>query len=332
MWQILGAGFLIWLANRLFSDSGEPTFKISKKSDCSNEFIGLAQNLDLTANKKRALKQAKDVIQQKIVEYFRGFEWKNGETIWKANPTFFIQGSYKHGTSIRTQQDVSDVDVGAYFEGKPPITPFALQQNLYKALAGHTSLPVSIKNKCVRVKYANLFHIDLPIYYRDKKTKKYFLGVKDQWIESDPKAFTEWVATQIKPIEQKLRIVRYFKAWSDNTRRKNSIKMPSGVAFTVWINAFYVKDSREDIAFIKTAYQILKHLTDQGVDNWKCEMPVMPFDNLISKLNDDQRSNFLRSLGELIKSSESILALEQREQAVYAWQKVFGKWFPEYNY
>lgn len=322
---------MIWLANRLFSDDGEPTFKISKKSDCSAEFVGFAQNLDLTPNKKRALKQAKDVIRQKILEYFKKLEWNNGTTTWKPKLTFFIQGSHKHGTSIRTQHDVSDIDLGVYFEGKPPISPLALQQNLHRALVGHTTLPVSIKNKCVRVKYASLFHIDLPIYYHDKKQKKYFLGVKDQWIESDPKAFTEWVAALIKPIEQKVRIVRYFKAWSDNMRRKNSIKMPSGVAYTVWVNSFYVKDSREDISFIKTAYQILKHLNDKGVGEWDCNMPVKPFDNLISKLNYDQRSNFLRSLGELIKSSESILASEQREQAVSAWQKIFGKWFPDYK-
>lgn len=322
---------MIWLVSRLFTSSGEPTFRISKKSDCSTEFVNFSRNLDLTPNKKRSLKQSKDVIQQKIIEYFSGLEWNSGAARWKAKPTFFIQGSYKHGTSIRTQQDVSDIDVGVYFDGKPPISPLALQQNLYKALAGHTSQPVSIKNKCVRVKYANLFHIDLPIYYRDKKANAYFLGVRNQWIESDPKAFSEWVATNIKPIDQKVRITKYFKAWSDSTRKRNSIKVPSGVAYTVWINMFYMKDAREDLAFIKTAYQIFKHLKDQDASDWKCEMPVKPFDNLVSKLNDDQRNNFLLSLGELIKSSESILALEDREQAILAWRKMFGKWFPEYQ-
>lgn len=274
------------------------------------------------------MKQSKDVIKQKIVEYFDMQKWKIEGKVWKAKPTFFIQGSYMHRTSIRTQHDVSDIDVGVYFNAKPPITPLSLQQNLYRALVGHTSQPVSIKNKCVRVKYANLFHIDLPVYYHDKNANKYFLGVKDQWIESDPKEFSEWVAANVYPVGQKRRIIQYFKAWSDYARTKNSIKMPSGVAYTVWVNTFYVKDAREDLAFIKTAYQIFKHLNEYEVDDWKCTMPVKPFDDLLFKLKDDQRKNFLNKLGELIKKSESILSSEQREKALNEWGKLFGKWFP----
>jgi hypothetical protein len=327
MLQILGIVFLIWVLSRLFNEAGEPVFKVSKDSDCSHEFIAFSNSLGLKARKRKMLSESKRIIQEKIVTYFKGLYWKVEGGTWSANPTFFIQGSFKHGTSIRTQQDVCDVDLGVYFNEKPPISPAALQKHLYQALFGHTSMPVVVKRKCVRVNYSNLFHIDLPIYYHDKKSNKYFLGVKDEWIESDPKEFTSWIAAKIQPYEQMIRLIQYFKAWTDNTKKRRSQKMPSGVALTVWVQEFYVNDKREDLTFIKTAYQMFKHLSDVSVDDWKCLMPVKPFDNLVDKLTEEQRGNFLERLGELIKKSESILAAESKDECVRQWAKIFGKWF-----
>lgn len=328
MLQILGIGFLIWALSRLFNETGEPVFKVSKDSDCSENFISFGKNLNLKAHKRKVLSESKRIIQEKIVTYFREFYWKVEGGVWRAKPTFFIQGSFKHGTSIRTQQDICDVDLGVYFSGKPPISPAALQKNLYHALLGHTSMPVAIKKKCVRVSYSNFFHIDLPIYYHDKKEGRYFLGVKDEWIESDPKEFTSWVAAKVQPYEQMFRLIQYFKAWADNTRTRKSQKMVSGVALTIWVQRFYVEDKREDLAFIKTAYQIFKHLSGINADDWKCLMPVKPFDNLIDRLNDDQRKAFLERLGELIKKSENILAAKSKEKSIDEWFKIFGRWFP----
>ena len=107
--------------------------------------------------------------------------------------------------------------------------------------------------------------------------------------------------------------------------------MPSGVALTVWIHKFYVRDAREDLAFIKTAYKLFSHLKDVTfLNDWICLIPVKPFDNLIEKLTEVQRENFLKRLGELIKKSEATLGLEERGKAVKQWSKVFGKRFPIY--
>jgi hypothetical protein len=331
MLQFLGIGLLIYLLSRLFTKSGEPKFKVSTRSDCSKEFADFAKSLDLKANKKRALAESKGVIQKKILDYFRGIEWGENGNVWKGNPQFFVQGSFQHGTCIRTQNDICDIDLGVYFKGKPPISPATLQKHIYNALLAHTSFPVVVKSKCVRIKYANFFHIDLPIYYYDENTGKYFFGTSDQWVESDPKEFTAWVAARVNPHDQMLRVVRYFKAWADNIGTRKSHKMPSGVALTVWVQEFYVRDARDDLSFIKTAHQIFKHLSEiTFFDDWKCVMPVIPFDNLIERLTDNQCENFLASLGEMIKKSEDIFGSENRERATKRWSKLFGKWFPLY--
>lgn len=320
MLQFLGIGLLIYLLRRLFTSSGEPKSKVSSNSDCSGEFIDFSRNLDLKPNKKQALRESKDVIQKKIRDYFRDIQWGPDRKAWKANPEFFIQGSYKHGTAIRTHHDICDIDLGVYFQGKPPVSPLTLQKHIYNALLAHTSFPVIIKKKCVRIKYAGFFHIDIPIYYFDEKTAKYFLGTGDQWIESNPKEFSTWIDKQVTPNEQMVRVIRYFKAWVDSMRVRKSQKMPSGVALTVWVQKFYVQDGREDLSFIKTAYKIFSHLSAVTfLSDWKCVMPVKPFDNLIEKLSEDQREKFLERLGELIKKSEEILGSEKRERAVKKW-------------
>ncbi|MBK8874365.1 MAG: hypothetical protein IPN13_10745 [Bacteroidetes bacterium] len=47
-------------------------------------------------------------------------------------------------------------------------------------------------------------------------------------------------------------MVKYFKTWA-NQRSK---KMPSGIAFSVWVATHYKPNSRDDIAFYETAKEI----------------------------------------------------------------------------
>lgn len=329
MLPYLGIGLLIYGVSRLFTKSGEPTFRVSQQSDCSKIFFEFSDSLKLAPHKAQQLKTAKNAIQKKILEYFRVESWAGSGRATKLTPQFFVQGSHNHGTLIRKQNDVCDIDLAVYFTSKPPVTPATIQQHIYNALILHTSIPVTIKRKCVRIKYANLFHIDLPIYYEDRKTGKLYFGTGDQWIESDPKQFNNWVASEISPNEQLVRIIRYFKAWTDNVRRRRALKMPSGIALTVWVQKFYVKNTRDDLSFILTAYQIFKHLDEYlFVDDWTCNMPVPPNDDLIESLKTDQRKNFKKKLEELIAQSEQILGSKDERSAAKKWSKIFGKWFP----
>ncbi len=327
MYQVLGAALLIWIANKLFGESTEVLPKISKRSNCSDEFIRFSKNLDLTSNKKRLLRDAKNTIIGKVTSYFEELEWRVGKNVWTAKPTFFIQGSFKHGTAIRTQDDSCDIDLGVYIDGKPPILPRAFKQHLYKALEGHTNIPVSIRNKCVRIQYSNLFHIDLPLYYHDSVAKKTYLASGEDWVESDPKGFSKWFLDRTRSNEQTIRVIKYFKAWANNIKTKRSQRMPSGIALTIWVLTFFEKHNRDDIAFIKTACKILEHLGGMRVSEWECSMPVRPNDNLIAKLSGDQRNNFIENLRQLITESCNVLDKEDKQIASAHWKRIFGKWF-----
>lgn len=302
-----------------FSDSGEPTFKVSAKSDCSNEFIAFTNTLALNETKKRQLSDARRALQRKIKKYF-------AEKTNTTTPLFYIQGSVKHGTVIRKQDDTCDIDVGVYFKGKPSITPASIQSNIVKAIGDHTNEAASKRQKCVRIYYANRFHIDLPIYYMNAQTNTFYLGVGKDWHASDPKQFTAWVKSEITGT-QKHRLVMYFKAWADTTRQKKQKKMPSGLAFTIWVNKYYEEDKRDDLAFIKTAYALLQYLQKTDKNVWECNMPVAPNDSVVAKLNDEQRQNFQTALEELVTSAIKIFESESKEQCIETWSYLLGRWF-----
>ncbi|OJW82288.1 MAG: hypothetical protein BGO69_17000 [Bacteroidetes bacterium 46-16] len=281
--------------------------------------MAFAERLNLSPTKARQLNKARTVLQTKIKKYF-------SEKTNTTTPLFYIQGSVKHGTVIRKQDDTCDIDVGVYFKGKPRIKPATIQANIVKAIGNHTNEKASIRQKCVRVYYANLFHIDLPVYYIDIKTGTIYLGIGKEWHPSDPKQFTDWLKTEVIGTQQQ-RLVMYFKAWADVVKGRNQQKMPNGLSFTLWVNTFYCEDKRDDISFIKTAYKLLKYLKRTETDEWDCAMPVVPKDNVIQKLSWDQRKNFKYALDELIQSSVKIFESNSKEQCIEAWKWLLGKWF-----
>ncbi|MGZ4041646.1 MAG: cyclic GMP-AMP synthase DncV-like nucleotidyltransferase [Bacteroidia bacterium] len=313
---VAGIGTLI----AKFSSSGEPEFKITQESNCSGEFLKFEKDASLSYSKHQKLIEVRRVIEKKIRAFF---SQKLGVTF----SGFYIQGSYKHDTIVRNPEDTCDVDLGIYFDGKPSITPRTIQTNIVKIFSGHTSQRAMRKNKCVRIYYANQFHIDVPIYYWNSRTKKYYLGVgtTNRWEPSDPRLFTEWVKQQTRDNTQKKRLIKYFKAWAATYKKRKGQKMPSGLAFTIWAIQFYKEDAREDLAFIKTANQLYTHLKAE----WKCEMPVLPHDNVVDDLNKGQKENFLKALAELLNSSEKICASKSKIECVEAWRYLLGKWFPE---
>lgn len=313
---LVAIGGLI-LANSDDEKKGELSF--SKDSDCSNEFLTFSESISIISSKKKQLINARKVLQQKIKEYFA----IKSNTL---TPTFYIQGSYKHGTIIRKQDDTCDIDVGIYFGKKPTITPLALHNNVVAAVGQHTNEKATVKNKCVRIYYANQFHIDIPVYY--KEGNKYYIGTGNAgWKEDDPKLFTNWLKENISDDSQKLRVIKYFKAWADCTKNKLGQKMPSGLSLTIWVIKHFEGDGREDLAFLKSAISLKNYLSSVSKDKWECIMPTTPGDNVIDKLTEEQRGNFLNALNNLVDQSIKLTSSSSKEECLSFWKSTFGKWF-----
>lgn len=281
--------------------------------NCHDIFVMFNDNISIPKNKIRKLIQSRKALQKKIVDYFRLL----GNV---PLPKFYIQGSYKMGTMVVTKDGTYDVDLGVYFLTKPKVEPFTLQKWVLESLIGHTIGGVQHRKKCVRVIYQGDFDIDLPVYYKAPNDKHPYLAAKNDWIESDPKELCDWFEARIDRDNQLVRVVKYFKVWADNKSRK----MPSGIAFTVWVANYYKVKTRDDIAFYETAKAIKESFWWSIV----CENPATPQDDLVAKLSSDQKAAFEDELDKMIKGCEDALRSTNLTEAARSWRKIFGNRFP----
>lgn len=283
-----------------------------------NQFLKLEKSISLSRTKKDNLIASRKALEKRIIDYFRT---KTNIPI----PKFYIQGSYKMQTMVVKKDGSYDVDLGVYFLTKPTIQPLTLQQNVANAVKDQTVSGIEHKDKCIRVIYKGDFDIDLPVYYKTQNDKHPFLATKTQWQESDPKELCDWfekTRAQKDQNGQMLRLIKYFKAWAN----QRSNKMPSGIAFTVWLAQNYQYDKRDDKAFFKTAQSIEKTFGGGFVDTVVLN-PTTPHDNLL-KLDFSQRTRFKEAFRQMLKDAENAITTNSNQKALNIWKQQFGDKFP----
>lgn len=258
--------------------------------------------------------KSKNNIRNKIKVYFKD---NHPEYV----PKFFIQGSRKLGTLIRTKDDTCDLDDGIYFEREIGVTGNTLQSWVYEAVKDITNADVNHKAKCIRVNYAGDYHIDLPIYYFPEDEDHPLLAVKvSDFEKSDPKEFIEWYLEN--KCDQLTRIIKYLKAWGDKVRNK----MPSGLAFTVLAEKNFVENERDDISLYKTLKAIRRDL----IISFKCVMPTTPYDDLFEDYDQTRKDKFFNRLDGFIEDARIAIYKEDNLlKASKKWKKHLGQRFPE---
>lgn len=283
-------------------------------ADCHNLFLKYNDDLNIIKSKKDSLKNSKEALRKRIRKYFK-------ENHPEYVPQFFIQGSYKMKTMIRTKDNECDLDDGVYFLRKPDVTCTTLQKWVYNAVEGHTTGGQQHRKKCIRVIYSGDYHIDLPVYYKFEEDGEHpFLAVKDgDWEESDPKEFIDWfrgIKTDLM-----VRVSRYLKGWGDYKRNN----MPSGLAMAVLTEKNLVKNERDDIALRDT----LKAIKTSLKAKWECVMPTTPEDDLFNNYDETFQKNFFSALDDFIVDANAAIDDEEcQKKASKKWRKHFGDRFP----
>lgn len=288
-------------------------------ANCNNLFIQFNENLKITSTKREKLIKSKDYLRDKIKEYFVTEHPKY-------SPRFFIQGSYKMNTIIRTKDDTCDLDDGVYFKTNPDnVTGTTLQKWVKDAVTGITNATPSHRKKCITVDYSSGYNIDLPVFvFDDQKDKHPILAVKDSdWQLDDPKEFFEEFNSQKDSKGQLVRLVKYLKAWCDFKRDK----MPSGLAMSVLAMKHFQPNDRDDVALKFLLIEIEKSLKLE----FECIVPTTPNDNLFEDYSDTREDNFLKNLSSFISDAKKAVDEEKNQlKASNLWQKHFGDtYFPD---
>lgn len=272
--------------------------------------------LVIPASKHRRLMESKDAVRKTIEKYV-------ADRTSAKKPKFFIQGSYKMETMVRTRDNTCDLDDGIHFKEVLDVTPATAQSWILKAVENQTDTPPMHKAMCVRVIYKDDYHIDLPVYCIDEKGRTLLAVKNGEWEDNDPRGFVKWFQDQIDEARQLRRLVRYLKAWCDH-KTMSGTKMPAGVAMTV-LAANHVRfNDRDDVALLNTLIAIRAQL-EAG---FTCRMPVCPYDDLLADYSNTRRDHFLDNLDRIIKDGETATESKSRIEASKKWRKHFGHRFP----
>jgi hypothetical protein len=286
-------------------------------ANCHKLFQTYNSDISLTDFKKIKMTRSKDNLRERIRAHFK----KNHP---EYEPRFYIQGSYKMKSGIRTKDDICDLDDGVYFFREPDVTPTTLQGWVWDAVNGYTSTAPEHRKKCIRNIFSGDYEIDLPIYYK-VDGKDYQIAVKNVgWENSDPKALIDWFNKQKDKDGKLLRIVKYLKAWGDYKRNK----MPSGLAMTILAsnakNGIVLND-RDDI----TLKDILNEMKKTLKNRFTCIVPVVPYDDLFGDYDETRKNNFLNALDDFLSDAEEALKEQNQLKASRLWQKHLGARFPD---
>ncbi|MCX2479369.1 CBASS cGAMP synthase [Pedobacter sp. MC2016-15] len=285
-------------------------------ANCNKLFNQYQQEIALPAGKKNRMITSKDALRSRIRKYFE-------ENHPEYEPFFYIQGSYKMGTVIRTKDDICDLDDGVYFFRKPGINAETLQGWVWDAVNGYTSNPPEHRKKCIRQPFVNDYEIDYPCYCKEEN-KEYQIAVKNSEYEnSDPKSMVKWFNKEKDSRGILVRVVKDLKGWCDNLRNK----MPSGLAMTILAanaKSMIVLNEREDISL----RDILKEIKKQLNIKFECIVPAVPNDDLFENYDESRRKNFLDSLDRFINDADQALQEKNQLAASKLWRKHLGSRFP----
>jgi hypothetical protein len=286
-------------------------------ANCDDLFREFNTEISLTTDKKNKMTTSKDRLRERIRKYFR--ENHSGYI-----PKFYIQGSYKMKTAIRTKDDICDLDDGVYFFRKPDVSATTLQSWVWDAVYGYTSTTPEHRKKCIRNTFTGDYEVDNPIYYKVDGLD-YQIAVKNTgWEDSDPKAVVDWFNNNKDSNGFIIKTVKYLKAWCDFKRNK----MPSGLAMTILaINAKnrIVLNDRDDI----TLTDILRQIKNDLSYNFECIVPAVPNDNLFENYDEARKKNFLNNLNDFFADAEAALKEENHLKASKLWKKHLGDRFPD---
>lgn len=283
-------------------------------ADSHSLFQDFSRAIALGSNRKKELRRSRDAVRKKIRKYFK-------EKHSEFSPKFHGQGSFMMNTIIEPLDKEFDIDDGIYFqvEAEPNQKVSTFHRWVCEAVDGHTNQDSIDKQTCVRVIYANSYHIDLPIYYIVEGQAPRLAHKGEDWIESDPREFLRWFNNQIDEAGQLKRIVRYLKAWSDY--RKGDL--PSGLIFSILAVDNISFDERDDVAFYETLANIKNSLDSE----FSCYRPTVPEDeDLLENYSKTNKDYLLDMLDSFIQDADKAVSdAADLEDASKLWRRHFGK-------
>lgn len=298
--------------------------------DLSSKFNTFYRNQVVLPNDERSnLVEKKNLNVRRLKEGLIEYNEEKG-TDYKLAEEPVVQGSVAMYTVTQNESNDYDIDVAIIFEkDSVPSGTIATKNFVVEALKKKTAsfnVQPEAKTNCVRIVYADGYHIDFAIYRRFKKegeddyTYEHCGGI--EWRERNPRSITKWFNEQNKIHDYRLReIVRLLKMFCKS--RPNSWKnMPGGLILSVLSDEKFQVYDRIDERF----YYTVKGIKDRLFWNKEVVNPTDPSKSLklVSGDNDKMTNLYNRLSHQLAKLDVLFESNCTQIKAIEAWEGFFN--------
>ncbi len=303
-------------------------------ANLEREFNEFWEKIKLSNKKDENLREKRRKIKDDIIDYFNDRDDYNV-------PELLLQGSMAMHTTINPLDDDYDIDCGIYI--KPKDINYNKQstwpniEDLHNIVADACQAPNrtidTSKDTCVRVKYADEFHIDFPIYIEDTDDENFIprLAHKNNgWIKSNALANTNYYFQQKDEKGDNLRyIIMFLKAMVDYQNYDENYEgirtNISGFELTMMACRDYTTGAAGlDTIWHKTIEEMLKKCRDLDESLKK---PVTN-DELWKNKTQVDKKNFIKLLEFAQAKTRNAIQTQSEKDASIAYREIFGDRFP----
>jgi hypothetical protein len=283
------------------------------------------------------LRDKKDIIVRRVKKHL---EENN-----RPQYTEFIQGSYKMKVGVCAVDGLEyDIDVGLRFSfDESKHTPATVRGWVFEAVDGHTET-VEQKPSCIRVTYADGYHVDLVPYawWDDHNDQEQYRLAHESngWRPADPPALVQHVQDARKPFadtkdiatqtDQFRRVVRYLKRWNDRAMPFESKDKPSGIALVLLTEQLLKspKTNWDGISDDRAALEQVAQAAENNVGRISIAKPTPEHEDLFGGISAKGMTDLKRRFGELCKALVDSKNASDVPTACKRLREVFGDDFP----
>ena len=293
--------------------------------DLSSDFKKFYYNeVVLPKEETNNLREKKKLNIQRLEDGLKEYNEENGTSYAIAET--LEQGSVAMSTVTQNQKNDYDIDIAIVFDdvnlnglGYRDVKDMVVKA-LKKKCTGFKTEPQA-KTNCVRIVYADNYHIDFAIYRRFKNDDGSYSyeHAGSEWRPRDPRAINNWFKDEIQVHGEKLRqCVRLSKMFC---KSRDSWNMPGGLIQSVLCDEKIQSYDRMDEMFYYTMKEIQKRLNN----NIEVYNPTDTTQNLLLKQSDRDKMNNLNSRLKDKLSKLDVLFDDEctKQQAIEAWNEFF---------
>ena len=256
---------------------------------------------------------------------------------------FSSQGSYAMRTMIQDDASDYDIDDGVYFDKDDlkddngnHLEPCDARKRVRSALKDdRLAFDAVVKTNCVRQKYPEGYHIDIPVYRRIRSKDfygneivEYELASGDSWVKSDARKVTRWyndaVGSELKEGEvdtSQLRRVTKLTKKMARSRSAWKAKTTSGICISKLIVDHFVSRPGRDDDALRDTWKAVKSKLALSL---RIAHPVYS-DKEIAAAYDEGVAFFRDCLNDALKTLEVLDEYEcTQKKACNAWDSVFN--------